>query len=46
MFKQSPMKTPWFIVPMEYNPNGNGIIALMENTLMVHSPNGKGIVVS
>ena len=29
---------------MEYNPSGKGITAPKEYVFMVHSPNGKGVV--
>ena len=38
------MEKTWFMAPVEYNPNGKDIMAPMEYILMVHSPNGKGIV--
>ena len=41
---KEPMEKTWFMAPVEYNPNGKDITAPMEYILMVHSPNGKGIV--
>ena len=38
------MEKAWFMAPMEFSPNGKGIAAPMEYTLMVYSPNGKGKV--
>ena len=36
-----PMEKAWFMAPMEYSPNGKGIMAPVEYTPMVCSPNGK-----
>ena len=44
MFKIAPMEKTWFMAPMEYIPNGKGIIVPIEYTLTVYSPNGKGMV--
>ena len=33
------MEKAWFIPPMEYVPNGRGIMVLIEYSLMVYSPN-------
>ena len=44
MLKHSPMEKAWFMAPMEYIPNGKGIIVPIEYTLTVFSPNGKGMV--
>ena len=30
--------------PMEYSPNGKGIMAQVDYILIVYSPNGKGMV--
>ena len=38
------MEKAWFMAPMEYIPNGKGIIVPIEYTLTVYSPNGKDIV--
>ena len=38
------MEKAWFMVPMEYNPNGKDIMASAEYTLMVYSDNGKIMV--
>ena len=38
------MEIAWFMVPVEYIPNGKGIIIPIEYTLMVYSPNGKVMV--
>ena len=40
MFK---CENAWFMAPMEYNRQGKDMTP-MENTLMVYSPNGKGVV--
>ena len=40
----APMEMTWFMVPVEYIPNGKGIIIPIEYTLMVYSPNGKVMV--
>ena len=41
MFK---CENAWFMAPMEYNRQRKDIMTPMENTLMVYSPNGKGVV--
>ena len=33
-----------FMMQMEYSPNGKGIMALREYSLVVYIPNGKGMV--
>ena len=33
----------WFMDPVEYSPNGRGIMVPMEYNLMVYSPYGKSI---
>ena len=33
------MEKGYFMVPMEYSPNGKGVMAPMEYTPMVYSPN-------
>ena len=38
------MKKAWFMAPMEYRPNGKGILMPMKHAPMVDSPNGKGMV--
>ena len=38
------MKKAYFMVPMKYRPSGKGIMAPMEYTLKVYSPNKKGMV--
>ena len=38
------MEKAWFMVPMEYNPNGKDIMTSAEYTLMVYSDNGKIMV--
>ena len=38
------MKKAWFMAPMEYNPNGKGIIASVKYTFIVYSPNGKSMI--
>ena len=38
------MEKTWFTALMDYNPNVKGITEPKEYVLMVHSPNGKGIV--
>ena len=38
------MEKTWFMSLMEYNSNGKGITEPKEYVLMVHSPNGKGMV--
>ena len=38
------MEKTWFMAPMEYSPMEKDIMAQMEYTLMVYSPNGKGMV--
>ena len=38
------MEKEWSQALMEYNPNKKGIMAPMEYTLMVNSPNRKGMV--
>ena len=35
------MENVWFKSPMEYSPDGKGIIVPMEYTHMVYNPNGK-----
>ena len=40
----APLEMTWFMVPVEYIPNGKGIIIPIEYTLMVYSPNGKVMV--
>ena len=40
----TPMKKPWFMVPIEYSPNEKSIMAPMKYTLMVYIPNGKDMV--
>ena len=35
----APMEKAYFIVPMEYSPNGKDIIARMEYILIAYSPN-------
>ena len=35
------MEKAWFMAPMEFSPNGQGIPAPMEYTLMIYSPSGK-----
>ena len=32
------MEKAWFVVPVEYNPNGKGKMSPMGYTLMVYSP--------
>ena len=44
MLDERPMERTWFMAPTEYNPNGKGITVPKEYVLMVHSPNGKGMV--
>ena len=41
MFKHSPNGKGNVYGPMEYSPNGNGIMAPVEYIFMVYSPNGK-----
>ena len=43
MFKHIPNGKGIVYGPMEYNPNGKDISALMEYTVIVYSPYGKGI---
>ena len=38
------MEKAWFMASMEYSPNGGGIIAPMEYTPIVYSPNGKDML--
>ena len=38
------MVNAWFMAPMEYSPYGKAIMAPIEYTLKVCSPNWKGIV--
>ena len=38
------MEKTWFMAPMEYSPSGKDIMAPMNYTLVVNSPNGKGMV--
>ena len=38
------MEKAWFMAPMEYGPNGTDIMAPMDYTPMVNSPNEKGMV--
>ena len=44
MLEERPMERTWFMAPTEYNPNGKGIAVPKEYVLMVHSSNGKGMV--
>ena len=44
MLEERPMERTWFMAPTEYNPNGKGITVPKEYVLMVHSSNGKGMV--
>ena len=38
------MEKAWSMALMEYNPNGKGVMAPIEYTLMVYSPSEKGMV--
>ena len=38
------MEKAWFMTPTEYKPHGRGIMAPTKYTLMVNSPNRKGMV--
>ena len=40
----APMEKAWSMALMEYNPNGKGVMTPIEYTLMVCSPNEKGMV--
>ena len=44
MFKHRPNGKAWFMAPMEYSPNGRGIMDPMEYPLVVYSPNVKVMV--
>ena len=39
-----PIVKAWFMAPMEYSPNREGIMTAMGYIPMIYSPNGKGMV--
>ena len=41
MSNSAPIEKAWFMVPIEYSPNGKDIMTPIEYTSMVYSPNGK-----
>ena len=40
----APTEKTWFMLPMEYNPYGKGIMAPMKYILIIYSPNRKIMV--
>ena len=40
----APMEKAWFVVPVEYNPNGKGKMSPMGYTPMAYSPKVNGMV--
>ena len=41
MFNIAPMEKTWFMAPMDYSPNGKGIMVPMDYNPMVYNPNEK-----